>query len=137
MAGTVRAGLAAPSAAAVGRKFGLTVGAAFLVLAVIARWRGHPTTLAVLGLIGLTLVVAGLIVPRLLVPVERAWMGAAGMISKVTTPVFMAVVYFAILTPIGLLRRLVGANPLVHRAGGQGFWTDRTESPKSSLDRQF
>ena len=45
--------LSGPYTAAAGRKFGLTVGIAFVVLAGIGRWRGHPTTFMVLGSLGL------------------------------------------------------------------------------------
>lgn len=137
MAHAVSARLSGPYTAAAGRKFGLTVGLAFLVLSAIARWRGHPTTLIVLGSLGAVLVVAGLIVPTLLGPVERAWMGMAKVISKITTPIFLGVVYFVVLTPIALLRRGFGGSALVHRSGGHGFWLDRSESGRSSLDRQF
>src|SRR5258707_6130820 len=42
----------------------------------------------VLG-VGGTLVIAALLVPTWLGPIERAWMGLAHLISKVTTPIFM------------------------------------------------
>jgi Saxitoxin biosynthesis operon protein SxtJ len=136
LAHPVPARLSGPYTAAAGRKFGLTVGIAFLVLAAIGRWRGHPTTFLVLGILGACLVLGGLVVPTMLGPVERAWMKLAALISKVTTPIFMGVVYFIILTPIGLLRRMFAANPLAHKAGPHGFWADRGHS-RSSLERQF
>lgn len=136
LAHAVPARLSGPYTAAAGRKFGLTVGAAFLVLAAIGRWRGHSTTFLVLGILGGALVLGGLVVPTRLGPVERAWMQLAAVISKVTTPIFMGVVYFIILTPIGLLRRAFGGNALVHKPGPHGFWADRGHS-RSSLDRQF
>jgi hypothetical protein len=124
--------------AAAGRKFGSTVGTAFVVLALIGRWRGHPITFAVLGTVGVLLLAAGFIVPTALRTVERAWMGAAKMISKVTTPVFMGVLYFVVLSPIALLRRILAGNALVHRIGQQGgYWLDRSQTPRSALDRQF
>ena len=76
-----------------GRRFGLTVGGAFLVFAAIAYWRGHSTSTAVLGGLGATLALAGLIIPAHLGPVERAWMRLAHLISKVTTPIVMGVMY--------------------------------------------
>jgi hypothetical protein len=123
--------------AATGRKFGLTVGAAFVVLATVARWRSHPTSFVVLGVLGLSLLAGSLVVPTLLGPVENAWMGLARAVSKVTTPIFMGVVYFVVLTPIGLLRRTFAGSALVHRAGPHGFWRDRSQSPRSDLNRQF
>jgi hypothetical protein len=129
--------LKSAAAAAAGRKFGLTVGSAFTVLALIGRWRGHHTSFAVLGTLGVLLLVAALVVPTALGPVERVWMAAAHAISRVTTPIFMGVVYFIILTPVGFIRRAVGGNALAHRSGKDGFWSDRSRQPRSSLDRQF
>ena len=100
LAHAVPARLSGPYTAAAGRKFGFTVGGAFLILSVIARWRGHPVTYSVLGPLGLLLIIAGLFVPAMLGPVDRAWMKLAGLISKVTTPIFMALVYFVILFPV-------------------------------------
>jgi hypothetical protein len=92
----------------------------------------------VLGSVGALLVLAGLVIPTSLGPVERSWMKLAGLISKVTTPIFMGVVYFVILTPIGLLRRAFAGSALVHKpAAGGGFWADRSQSPRGALDRQF
>lgn len=121
-----------------GRRFGLTVGAAFLVFAAIAYWRGHPTSTAVLGGLGATLALAGLIIPTHLGPVERAWMRLAHLISKVTTPLVMGVMYLLVLTPVGLLRRLFGGNPMVHAERGASYWHPRPEGKRASnLTRQF
>jgi hypothetical protein len=137
LAHDVPARLKGPYTAAAGRKFGLTVGGAFLVLAGIAFWRGHPTTLRVLGSLGAVLVVGGLIVPTMLGPVEKGWMKFALLLSKITTPIFMGVVYFVVLTPIGFLRRMFAGSALVHKPADLGFWADRSANPRSGLDRQF
>ena len=143
MAGDVRlahavpARLSDPYTAAAGRKFGTTIGAAFVVLAVVARWRGHPTSFLVFGTLGLALIGAGLAIPIALGPIERLWMASAKGLSRITTPIFMGVVYFVVLTPIALVRRTFGGNALRHRAGPRGFWTDRRNVPRGSMDRQF
>ena len=137
MAHALPARLTGPYTPAAGRKFGLTVGIAFLVLASIARWRGHPTTFAVLGSLGGLLVVSGLLIPAMLGPVERSWMKLALLIKKVTTPVLMGIIYFVVLTPIGLLRRWFAGNSLVHKSGPTGYWADRADAPRSTLDQQF
>jgi hypothetical protein len=124
--------------AAQGRQFGLTVGGAFLVFAGIAWWRGHPTTTMVLGSLGGVLAVAGLVVPTLLGPVERAWMALAHAISKVTTPIVMGVMYLLVLTPIGILRRMAGGNPMDHAPSNDSFWKSRPEGRRAgNLTRQF
>jgi hypothetical protein len=122
-----------------GRRFGLTVGGAFLFLAGITWWRGHPTPTVVLGLLGGSLALAAVVLPTRLGPVERAWMALAHAISRVTTPIVMAVMYFAVLTPVGLLRRGFAPNPVRHEAGAAGFWKQRPVGSRrsGSLERQF
>jgi hypothetical protein len=137
LAHAISAGLNREYSARDGRKFALTVGAALLALSVIGWLRGHPTTTVVLGGVGIALAAAGVAIPSKLGPVDRAWMSMAKVIAKFTTPVFMAVVYFVIVTPIAILRRTVGENGLVHRRGKLGYWSDRSESPRSTLERQF
>ncbi|HKW47278.1 MAG TPA: SxtJ family membrane protein [Gemmatimonadaceae bacterium] len=137
MAHAISAGLNRTYTAAAGRKFAFTVAAAFLVFSAIARFRGHAVSPVVLATIAAVLAVAGTLVPAKLGPVDRAWMALAKAIAKVTTPVFMGVLYFVVVTPIALLRRALGGNGLVHRSGQVGYWVDRTESPRSAMGRQF
>ncbi len=125
--------------AAAGRHFGFTVGGAFLMLGAVSWWRGHSTIPSVLAALGLALALAGLIVPSSLGGVERAWMKLAHAISKVTTPIVMGAMYLLVMTPVGLLRRAIGGNPLVHREVNASFWQSRSEGARrsNSLKRQF
>jgi hypothetical protein len=121
-----------------GRRFGVVVGAAFGALAALAAWRGADLVPWVLGGIGATLVAAGLLVPTRLGPVQSGWMSLAAAISKVTTPIVMGVIYFVVITPVGLLRRAFGGNP--PKAGdGSTFWVSRPSGPENRGDmtRQF
>jgi hypothetical protein len=119
-----------------GRKFAWTVGTAFLALAGLFWWRDRPTVAVVLGALGGLLWLAGLAIPGRLGPVYRGWMGLAHAISKVTTPIFMGIVFFIIIAPVGLLMRLVGRNPIRHRLMQGSYWYARTE-PRGGLTNQF
>lgn len=125
--------------AGAGRRFAFTVGAAFLVFAGIGAWRGGGGATIVFAALGSMLGVAGLVAPTRLGPVERAWMALAHAISKVTTPIVMGAMYFVVLTPVGIVRRALGGNPLVHRRQGPGYWQARPEGARrsASLERQF
>ena len=129
------AGVPTRLSAADGRKFGLTVGAAFLVFGGIALWRGKQRTSMVLFTLGGLLVVAALVAPKALGPVERAWMGLALAISKVTTPIFMGVVYFLVILPIGLVRRLTGNSPIVQRGRAASRWEAHVPAAVCRLSR--
>ena len=136
--GELEAGIPARLSAAQGRKFGLTVGIAFLVLAgLLHLWRHKETAAAVAGSLGALMVIAALLIPTRLGPLERAWMGLARLISKVTTPIFMGVVFFLVITPIGALMRLVGRRALVHPEQGGGFWMAPASGGRSDIERQF
>ncbi len=119
-----------------GRKFAFTLAAAFGVLAALLWWRERATASTVLGTVAALFALAGLVLPGRLGPVYRAWMGFAHALSRVTTPIFMAVVYFVVITPIALLRRAFGGNPLRAHQGESG-WVDRDREPRGDLTRQF
>ncbi|HET7585373.1 MAG TPA: SxtJ family membrane protein [Gemmatimonadaceae bacterium] len=123
-----------------GRKFAFTVGIAFLVLAAISYWRGHRIPVVVLATLGVLLLLAGLVAPGHLGGVQRAWMGLALAISKVTTPIFMGLVYFLVLTPAGFVARLAHHRPLRHEPVGGSYWQRRPEGEggqTADLMRQF
>jgi hypothetical protein len=122
-----------------GRKFGLTVGGAFLVLGAILQWRGRASASTVCLAGGAALALAGLAVPTALAPVYRGWMGFAHLLSKVTTPIFMGVVYFLVITPMSLLMRLFGRHPLVHRPMNDSYWVRREphSDPTDTMRHQF
>jgi hypothetical protein len=130
-------GIPARLTPAEGRKFAFTVGAAFAVLGGVLWWRSHPTAATVLGTVGGTLGVLGLAVPAQLGPLQRAWMGLAHLISKVTTPIFMGVVFFVVITPIAFAMRLFGKRPMrVARAAS--YWVPRDPAKtRGDLTRQF
>ena len=132
------AGIPARLTAAQGHRFGLTVGGAFLVFAAVAWWRGHPATTNVLTALGGSLSLAGLLIPTWLGPVERGWMTLAHLISKVTTPIVMGAMYLGVLTPVGLLRRAFGGNPMAHSANNQSYWKARPDGSRAgNLSRQY
>jgi hypothetical protein len=110
-----------------------------VALSAVLSWRGHPRSALACGSIGAALILLGATFPDALRPVYRAWMGLALVLSRVTTPIFMGIVYFGIVTPIGLVRRLAGGNPLKHRVGEAGLWIVRDDRGKSpaDLERQF
>lgn len=120
------------------RQFAWTVGGLFLALAAAAAWRGHPGRAAALALLGGPLALAGAAVPGRLGPVYRAWMGLAHAVSRVTTPLLLGVIYFGLLTPLGLVMRAFGRRPLGVRHGAGTAWVDRPPGARrGDLRRQF
>lgn len=120
-----------------GRKFAFPVGAAFLVIGSVLVWRDRILAAEILGGVGGLLLVCGVLIPTWLGPVERAWMGFAQALSKVTTPIFMAVVYFLVILPVGVLRRTIGKNPMEHEEVDGSYWRRREVGGHSDMTRQF
>lgn len=121
------------------RRFGLTVGPAFVGLAVILVWRGHAMGASVAAAGGGVLTLVALAAPSALRPVERIWMRFAHGISTVTTPLVMGVVYFLVLAPIGVALRAMGRSPLRHAGAAGGLWVSRDQEAgrRGGMNRQF
>jgi len=120
------------------RRFAWTVGVAFLALGGIGYWRGRMGLATVLAVLGAVLVAGGALVPGRLGPVYRGWMALALALSRVTTPVFMGLLYFGIFTPLGVALRLFGRRPLARRREASTFWVDRPPGTRrGDMRRQF
>jgi len=117
------------------REFGLLVGGVLLALGGWWFYRGrYPVLSSVLLLAGATLVLLGALRPKWLVVPNRLWMGMAEAMGFVMTRVILGLVFFLVVTPIGLLRRLTGGDPLGRRARRtESYWkpyTERRADPK-------
>lgn len=122
------------------RKFGLTVGTAFVVLGTISWWRGHALPPRVMWTVAAALIATGVVAPVALGPVQRAWMGFATVLGHVNTRVILTVVFYVVITPVGLLLRLF-RDPLdrsLHDGRGSN-WTKREPTPldPNRYERQF
>jgi hypothetical protein len=95
------------------RKFGLSTGAIFAVLfGLIIPWIWDLNYPRWPWVIFLVLGGLGLVAPNSLRLVYRFWMRFALLISKVTTPIILGVVFFLVIMPIGLIIRVFGRDLL-------------------------
>lgn len=121
-----------------GRRFAFPVGIAFLALSGIVLWRQHMLFVYLFATLGGVLLVAGVLIPGKLGPVYRAWMRFALLLSKITTPIFMGIVFFLVIAPIGWVMRLLGKNPVRREEVDGSFWVTREpDQRRSDLSRQF
>jgi hypothetical protein len=93
------------------RTFALIMTGALGLLGVLLLWRGRSAWPYLLGLAALFLIL-GLAAPTLLRPVERLWMKLAHVLGIVMTFVILTLTFYLVLTPLGLLLRLLGKRPL-------------------------
>lgn len=122
------------------RRFGLTVGAVFVLIAAYLVYRsGGTLTLGarVTGGLGTALVIGGLVMPGVLRPVFKAWMAAAFSMGFVMTRVLLSLVFFLLVTPIGVVRRLLGRDPMRTRPADT-YWIRREAAPdRESMTRAW
>ena len=120
-----------------GRKFAFQVGVALAIFGALSAFRGHVWLPRVLWTMGATLILAGWLLPHRLSGLYVAWMKLAHLLSKVTAPVAMGVIYFGVMMPTGLLMRLLGRNPVRRVEKDGGFWISPVSGGRSDLDQQF
>jgi hypothetical protein len=115
------------------REFGLIVGGMFLLLSGWWLYRGkfHTVTQVTLPL-GAILLFLGIVWPRALVYPNKAWMTLAEGLSYVSTRIILAFVYFFVITPIGVIKRMTGWDPLNRRAArSDSYWRDYSERQRN------
>lgn len=121
------------------RKFGFTVGGALAVLAVVSELRHGHAGLILFALAGLV-PLAGWLAPRFLTRFFVVWMTFAIVLGWIITRIILTVLFFCVLTPIGMLQRLFGKSPikLVIQKSRATYWQARLERPVHlDYERQF
>jgi hypothetical protein len=115
------------------KEFGLVVGGVFVLLGGWWLYRGKFATVApVLLTLGALLILFGLTWPRALVWPNRAWMFVAEVLSWITTRIILGLVFFLVVTPIGVVKRLSGWDPLGRRgARGTSYWRPYSERQRN------
>ncbi len=122
------------------RRFGVTVAIPLALLAGLGVWRGHTILPAALG--GLAAVLGGLalVAPGLLGPVQKVWMAGAHALGWFNTRVLLGLVYFLVMTPTGVVMRLIGRDPLDRRLKDRPtYWIERKQhaDPRGSMEHRF
>ena len=121
------------------RSFGFTVGGIF---ALIGLWplilRGEGLRLWAVVLAACLLVPA-IIFPRSLVWVHRGWMAIGHVLGWINTRIILGVVFYLVVTPMGVLRRWLGKDPMGRqlRPDLDSYRVVRKARPASHLTKQY
>ena len=88
-------------------------------------------------LLGGTICAGYAIIPAIRRPIFIFWSLVTFPIGLIITTILLAVIYYGLLTPLGLAARLVRGDPLQrrHQPAADSYWTERPES--DSVDRYF
>jgi hypothetical protein len=122
------------------RSFGLTFAVVALILAGIWLWRGRDWWMYALAAAAAFAIVA-LVAPKLLAPLNKAWLKFGLLLHHVVNPVVMGLLFFGCITPMGVFMRLMGKDFLRLRFDRQApsYWISR-EPPgptPESMRNQF
>ena len=121
------------------REFGLLVGAVFTLLGAWWSYRGKFAMAAYVFIIaGAWLIVLGGVEPRILVGPRKWWMKLAEGLSYISSRIILAIVFFLVLTPIGLIKRATGWDPLGRRSGPrETFWHPYPQRDRRHYEKMF
>ncbi|GAB6052540.1 hypothetical protein JCM17960_13600 [Magnetospira thiophila] len=122
------------------RSFGLVFAVFFAVIGLFPLIGYGQPRLWALG-IGAGFLIAALTIPRILAPLNRIWFKFGQLLHGIVNPIIMGLVFFTTLTPIGLLMRLFGKDPLHRRPdpGLSSYWIHRDPPgpDPATLTKQF
>ena len=121
------------------RSFGITIGIILVIISTTLFYY-DKSSYQIIAYIGGGFIALGAIIPILLKPIYILWMTFAIMLGWIMTRVILSIVFYFIMTPIGLLTRLLGEDFLALKKSNSGsYWNNRDQSVELNQDyeKQF
>lgn len=122
------------------RAFGLVFAGVFGILALWPLVRGHGINLLALGA-GIGFFALALLRPRVLAPLNRLWFRFGALLHRLTSPIVLAFIFYAVLLPVALMMRAVGSRPLSlgFDPEARTYWKSRdpVDQAPETMRRQF
>tara|TARA_X000001036_G_C20117065_1_gene577731 strand:+ start:173 stop:559 length:387 start_codon:yes stop_codon:yes gene_type:complete len=88
-------------------------------------------------LLSLIFLVLGILNSKILTPLNNFWYKFGIFLGKVVSPIVMAIIFFGVITPIGLLMRIFKKDILnLKFNNNKSYWIKKNE-PKSKMNKQF
>ena len=118
------------------RSFGIIFFIVFLLISVWPIMDGQALRVWSL-VISLIFLILGILNSKILTPLNLAWIKLGEILGRFIAPVVMAVIYFLIVTPIGLFMRIIGKDLLnLKFSQNSSYWIKR-EKNLGPMKRQF
>ncbi len=122
------------------RSFGLVFAAFFALLGLLPMILGRAPRIWAFGVSGFFLL-AALAFPSVLAPLNRIWLRLGLLLHRFVSPIALGVMFFLVITPMGLVMRAMGKDFLRLRLdpAAESYWI-RREPPgpaPESLKNQF
>ena len=118
------------------RSFGIVFFVVFFIIAVYPIFKGGDirTWSIVISLIFLVL---GILNSKLLLPLNKIWFKFGLFLGKLVSPIVMGIIFFLVVTPIGLFMKLLGKDLINLKLNKKNtYWVEKEEQ-KSKMKNQF
>lgn len=114
------------------RSFGISVGIVLLLITAALVWRGRIRTAEIMGPIGAILLFFGYVRPSVLKYPSAAWWKMAMFLGYVNARIILSIAFFLVLTPLALIWRAIGKDPLARE---RRHWSGWSAYPARYQDR--
>lgn len=122
------------------RKFGISVGIVLLILSGLLFWNDKSSYMY-FGIASILLNIFGIFYPVSLKPINKVWMSLAIVLGWVMTRVILIILFYIVLTPIGIIAKLVGKKFLKLKIdkSSNSYWEVREKKDfnPSDFENQF
>lgn len=122
------------------KKFGITIGVAFLII-FFALFFLKKTWYNPIIITGIILIGLGYVIPKALLPLQKIWMAFSIIMGWAISHLMLCIVFYAIITPIGIIAKIFGKNFISLRFRGpeKSYWISRDDKTAKSEDyeKQF
>ena len=118
------------------RSFGIVFFVVFLLIALYPSINDAEIRIWSL-IISIIFLILGLFNSKILTPLNRIWFKFGILLGKVISPLIMGIIFFIVVTPIGLLMRLFKKDVLnLKYSTNNSYWIEKS-GPKSKMKDQF
>ena len=118
------------------RSFGIVFFIVFLLIALYPLLKGNDLRIWSL-LISFIFLALGLINSKILTPLNKLWFKFGLLLGKFISPLIMGIIFFIVVTPIGIIMRLLKKDLLNLKYNKkETYWIDKS-GPKSKMKNQF
>ena len=119
------------------RSFGFVFFLVFLVISLYPLVNNENLRIFFL-IISLIFLILGLINSKILSPLNLLWFRFGLLLGKIIAPIVMALVFFLVITPIGIFLRLIGKDVLNRKydKSKKSYWTLR-KNLMGTMKKQF
>lgn len=122
------------------RSFGIVFTGVFLIIGLWPLVGGGDLRVWSIGVAAIFLL-AAFARPSVLNPLNRVWFRFGMLLHRVASPIVLGLLFFVVVTPIGLLMRLLGSRPLQLRFDptADSYWFHRQPvgPAPETMTRQF